>query len=480
MRVVFDIGHGSNSFTEKGEKGIKFSTGEVFEEHDFNCAVAEEAKRLAEYNGFEVIYTQQPHTKCIPLTPRIDFVNAEHKKNPIECLISFHANASATNPNASGWSVFHWHTSSKGKKLAEAWAKYAKEMLPIKQWDTGVWQCKPNSWTNFWIVAKPVMPCILIEHFFFTNYKEYKICNTEDFIKKSAEVAVKALCEYTGITYKEEVKTVYSKKLIYPYTTLLKKGSKGEQVKILQSELNRVGYNCGAVDGDFGTKTDIAVRNYQSALKLKIDGIVGLNTWNALFSVDIIEVDPMNLKAQLVKASGQTLAKTVKNFINSNFFSGSSTIGWLISDGKILSERHEYKTWKGNVKGTSLILKDGSVIVKQMLDSEIVALKDKIKFACQGFYLPKDGDVNRSISSEGYNSLEVARRTERVGIGHNGDKIIIAYQKMSDGERIRNVMNQLGCAGNSIGLDGGGSTNVVVDGKAIITQSRVLTNIITF
>ena len=50
------------------------------------------------------------------------------------------------------------------------------------------------------------MPCILIEHFFFTNFDELKKCNTQEFIEKAAEVTVRALCEYAGIQYKEPTK----------------------------------------------------------------------------------------------------------------------------------------------------------------------------------------------------------------------------------------------------------------------------------
>jgi len=40
----------------------------------------------------------------------------------------------------------------------------------------------------------------------------------------------------------------------------------------------------GAVDGDFGPQTEMAVKNFQSDMTLTIDGIVGDNTWRALWS----------------------------------------------------------------------------------------------------------------------------------------------------------------------------------------------------
>jgi len=203
MRVVFDIGHGSNTWPPS--KGVRLPDGTEFAEHNFNSAVAVKAKELAEKQGFEVLFTQQPYSPEVKLGPRCNWVNNEHKNKPILCLVSFHANAAA-DKKASGWGVFHWHNSTNGKRLAELWAKHAKTILPIKAWGQGIWQCVPGTWSNFDIVRKPVMPCILIEHFFFTNFDELKKCNTQEFIEKAAEVTVRALCEYAGVEYKEPTK----------------------------------------------------------------------------------------------------------------------------------------------------------------------------------------------------------------------------------------------------------------------------------
>ncbi len=65
---------------------------------------------------------------------------------------------------------------------------------------------------------------------------------------------------------------------------VLKKGSEGEQVKNLQRLLVAKGHKLEkyGVDGDFGNETDAAVRAFQKANKLTIDGIVGQQTWNKL------------------------------------------------------------------------------------------------------------------------------------------------------------------------------------------------------
>lgn len=64
---------------------------------------------------------------------------------------------------------------------------------------------------------------------------------------------------------------------------LVKKGSKGDAVKKLQQILNAKGYKL-SVDGDFGPATEAAVRAYQGANNLEVDGEVGEKTWGALIN----------------------------------------------------------------------------------------------------------------------------------------------------------------------------------------------------
>lgn len=64
---------------------------------------------------------------------------------------------------------------------------------------------------------------------------------------------------------------------------LVKKGSKGEAVRKLQEMLNAKGYKLN-VDSDFGPATDAAVRAYQKANHLEVDGEVGPKTWSSLFA----------------------------------------------------------------------------------------------------------------------------------------------------------------------------------------------------
>lgn len=66
------------------------------------------------------------------------------------------------------------------------------------------------------------------------------------------------------------------------FADVLKNGSKGEEVKILQSELKKKGYFTGQVTGYFGSLTEAAVKRFQAKSKLVADGVVGAGTRKAL------------------------------------------------------------------------------------------------------------------------------------------------------------------------------------------------------
>lgn len=61
-----------------------------------------------------------------------------------------------------------------------------------------------------------------------------------------------------------------------PRRSVLKKGMTGEDVRELQQKLAKLGYDTGGTDGDYGTKTFIAVAKLQEANKISpVDGEAG-------------------------------------------------------------------------------------------------------------------------------------------------------------------------------------------------------------
>lgn len=64
----------------------------------------------------------------------------------------------------------------------------------------------------------------------------------------------------------------------------LMKGDKGEAIKNMQTMLIACGYSCGTygADGDFGDETEAALKKFQKAAKLDVDGLYGPKSKAAL------------------------------------------------------------------------------------------------------------------------------------------------------------------------------------------------------
>ena len=61
-----------------------------------------------------------------------------------------------------------------------------------------------------------------------------------------------------------------------------KNGSRGEEVRKIQTKLKNWGYYSGSVDGIYGWQTENAVKSFQKKNGLKADGIAGTQTLNAM------------------------------------------------------------------------------------------------------------------------------------------------------------------------------------------------------
>lgn len=90
----------------------------------------------------------------------------------------------------------------------------------------------------------------------------------------------------------------------------LRRGSKGEFVTMLQTELIRLGYALPkfGVDGDFGKETEMAVKQFQQDNLLTADGVVGQKTWKALDGSDAMKMYSVAIP-HLARHEAEALAK---------------------------------------------------------------------------------------------------------------------------------------------------------------------------
>lgn len=80
-----------------------------------------------------------------------------------------------------------------------------------------------------------------------------------------------------------------------PSATKLQKGDKGTNVTKLQTALKILGYYTGKVDGSYGDGTANAVKAYQKAAGLDVDGIAGSKTLKKLFSTGATNIETETL-----------------------------------------------------------------------------------------------------------------------------------------------------------------------------------------
>jgi|GEM_PF-1882995 len=165
-----------------------------------------------------------------------------------------------------------------------------------------------GDWTGF--VDKPHLQY---------NHKGY---GTDTFKTKGKAIN---LGEKAAEPVKEEVKSATTNNPSYP---AIKKGSKGDAVKTLQTKLNKLGYTL-TVDGDFGAKTETQVKLFQTKNKLVVDGIVGKNTWAKLDNKPVENVTYTLPTGTYKKGSKGTAVKQIQNALNKlNFKCGTADGIW--------------------------------------------------------------------------------------------------------------------------------------------------------
>ena len=116
---------------------------------------------------------------------------------------------------------------------------------------------------------------------------------------------------------------------------LLKKGSNGDSVKLLQELLNKHGFNL-TVDGDFGNKTEEAVKQFQKRLNLTVDGIVGSKTFEALQAKYEANI---NIIKDFLKVHITPKTRTSIKYLVIHFTAGSSS-----KPGRAKSAKHTFET----------------------------------------------------------------------------------------------------------------------------------------
>lgn len=121
---------------------------------------------------------------------------------------------------------------------------------------------------------------------------------------------------------------------VKPQQSVLKRGSKGAFVVELQQNLAALGYAVGAADGIYGEKTEAAVKSFQKARGLTVDGWAGPRTLEAIGKAIAERSAKPKIEAAREETKDQAADEVKKKtglwqWLTGLFSSGALGLGWL-------------------------------------------------------------------------------------------------------------------------------------------------------
>jgi len=111
---------------------------------------------------------------------------------------------------------------------------------------------------------------------------------------------------------------------------LSKNGSRGQEVKDIQTKLKSLGYYTGAVDGIFGVNTERAIKAFQRDKGLTVDGIAGPNTLKALGIGTTSSTNGQSWNGQYTDSDRYLLANVISAEARGEPYIGQVAVGAVI------------------------------------------------------------------------------------------------------------------------------------------------------
>ena len=81
------------------------------------------------------------------------------------------------------------------------------------------------------------------------------------------------------------------------------RGDDGEEVLAIQKRLVELHYTVGTLDGEFGPATEKAIKAFQAAQGLEVDGVVGSATYKALMNKELPPNRAQNIVRSILRAA---------------------------------------------------------------------------------------------------------------------------------------------------------------------------------
>ncbi|PZN06492.1 MAG: hypothetical protein DIU69_13160, partial [Bacillota bacterium] len=220
--------------------------------------------------GLKVVLTRPctADAKDVSLSKRVQVANDAGAA----VFVSIHSNAHGNGrewTGGRGYETYVYAYGGQAEKLARRLVEEAERR--IKPFGVPL-RTPPIKAAAFYVLKHTRMPAVLIEHAFHTNKEECALLKRDDFRQACAEHIARAVCGHLGIPYEQSA----------ALRPVLRRGDKDQAVRELQEALKKLGYDPGPIDGIFGERTEQAVRAFQKAARIAVDGVVGPQTWGAI------------------------------------------------------------------------------------------------------------------------------------------------------------------------------------------------------
>jgi len=214
------------------------------------------------------VFDVKPEIRDITISQRVTRVLRQRPS----LVVTFAYNAAGDDSvfsSANGYKIFYSRENGySGRSRLLAYDVSEGLSKTISQRNLGV-----GTLTETGMLRSVNCPAVIAECGFMTNFDEAKLMLDPDFQALCGNGACMGVCENLDVEYADT--------LSFSELPTIRRGSRGNVVKLLQCYLNLYGSEL-SVDGSFGSGTQNAVVAFQNQNSLTPDGIVGQNTWRAL------------------------------------------------------------------------------------------------------------------------------------------------------------------------------------------------------
>lgn len=240
------------------------------------------ARAAMGYEEVELLRTDDPTGKNnISIPSR----TAKANKWGANLYVDMHHNAGINGGSGGGVVAFCYPGSSYGKKYRDAIYEAVIAAGGLKGN-----RSQPLQEKKFDSLSLADAPAVLMEYGFMDSRTDVPVILDEAYSKLVAYATMDGIAKVAGLKKKavtEDKPTTTKQGVCTVEVKVLKKGAKGAEVKAMQILLIGYGFSCGSsgVDGSFGGATDKALRSFQKAMGLEVDGSCGPKTWAKLLGV---------------------------------------------------------------------------------------------------------------------------------------------------------------------------------------------------